>query len=471
MVSFIRSHPWSERRGKQLVMSPGGPTGTMLNDLAEQSFDRTNCEIIFAVLVLRLGYPPEKWRNVYKALTVLEFLLKRGSDQCVTLAREEMMYRLEDLEKFQYSAADGRDQGINVRHRAQAIRVLLNDQGHLDREREIYKAKRKQYQGFSREEMLSSSSAPVGKIQESMDADHAGHAQRSYHDGEPLSPQSTGHAPLHEAPAEITPVRGKNAGEMKGVTLEENKKHVEALKLLLQRPRTGAVQTAGMEVQRHAHRGLHQHWRFHLHAMRRHTSGTWGPYLKGEICNTGHLATGAGCLHGGHWEWGSQCVLEAKLQPGTKPHYDAPELGTFIRRKLPTLATPQRVSQPESTQSAGAASSPAEEGRHWPCRSDCSGLDWQGAAFATRDKGSSSADTGHGSVCCWNTCHPSQIAGTFSPPLAPGNSAPPQVASTPAQAVPRTSYPAVASSIPAATSLHPARDLMSCWHQLAQPDG
>jgi hypothetical protein len=25
---------------------------------------------------------------------------------------------------------------------------------------------------------------------------------------------------------------------------------------------------------------------------------------------------------------------EAKLQPGTKPHYDAPELGTFIRRKV-----------------------------------------------------------------------------------------------------------------------------------------
>eukprot|EP00884_Botryococcus_braunii_P012644 jgi/Botrbrau1/21380/Bobra.0216s0002.1 len=52
--------------------------------------------------------------------------------------------------------------------------------------------------------------------------------------------------------------------------------------------------------------------------------------------------------------------------------------------------------------------------------------------------------------------HPSQIAGTFSPPFGAGNSAPPQVASTPAQAVPRTSYPAVASSIPAATSLHPA---------------
>jgi hypothetical protein len=41
--------------------------------------------------------------------------------------------------------------------------------------------------------------------------------------------------------------------------------------------------------------------------------------------------------------------------------------------------------------------------------------------------------------------HPSQIAGTFSPPFGAGDSAPPQVASTPLQAVPSTSYPAVVS--------------------------
>lgn len=34
-----------------------------------------------AVLFFRLGYPAAKWRNVYKGLTVLEFLLKRGAEQ------------------------------------------------------------------------------------------------------------------------------------------------------------------------------------------------------------------------------------------------------------------------------------------------------------------------------------------------------------------------------------------------------
>lgn len=70
-----------------------------------------------AVVQLRLGYPPAKWRNVYKALTVLEFMVKRGSERCVAIARNELSHRLADLEGFQYVSPEGRDQGINVRHR------------------------------------------------------------------------------------------------------------------------------------------------------------------------------------------------------------------------------------------------------------------------------------------------------------------------------------------------------------------
>jgi len=72
------------------------------------------------VLQLRLGYAAAKWRNVYKALTVLEFLVRRGSGRCVALARSELLPKLEDLEDFQFVAPDGRDQGVNVRHRCAA---------------------------------------------------------------------------------------------------------------------------------------------------------------------------------------------------------------------------------------------------------------------------------------------------------------------------------------------------------------
>ena len=47
---------------------------------------------------------------------MLEFLLKRGGSQCVRLA-EDLITKLEHLGQFAYISIDGRDQGVNVRHR------------------------------------------------------------------------------------------------------------------------------------------------------------------------------------------------------------------------------------------------------------------------------------------------------------------------------------------------------------------
>lgn len=52
-----------------------------------------------------------------QALTVLEFLIKRGSSQCVELAQQEIAPRLAQLQQFSYVAPDGKDQGVNVSHR------------------------------------------------------------------------------------------------------------------------------------------------------------------------------------------------------------------------------------------------------------------------------------------------------------------------------------------------------------------
>ena len=75
------------------------------------------CAHVQAVIQLRLGYPPAKWRNVYKGLTLLEFLLKRGPDNCVRMARQDLLGRLADLEGFQYVSGEGKDVGANVRLR------------------------------------------------------------------------------------------------------------------------------------------------------------------------------------------------------------------------------------------------------------------------------------------------------------------------------------------------------------------
>ena len=51
-------------------------------------------------------------------LVSLEFLLKRGSEACVAIAKDDLMFRLDDLARnFDHRGPDGRDHGINVRHR------------------------------------------------------------------------------------------------------------------------------------------------------------------------------------------------------------------------------------------------------------------------------------------------------------------------------------------------------------------
>lgn len=48
---------------------------------------------------------------------MLEFLVKRGSEGCVARAKDDFLLKLEDLARFEYVAPDGKDVGLNVRHR------------------------------------------------------------------------------------------------------------------------------------------------------------------------------------------------------------------------------------------------------------------------------------------------------------------------------------------------------------------
>ena len=66
----LRWHPFTrvERQARAATRNqPWGPTGTELNELADLTRNPVDAAIIFAVLELRLAYPANKWRNVYKA--------------------------------------------------------------------------------------------------------------------------------------------------------------------------------------------------------------------------------------------------------------------------------------------------------------------------------------------------------------------------------------------------------------------
>ena len=194
-----------------------GPHGGQLVELAQLSFDPGNCAVIFSVLERRFEYPPHKWRNVYKALSVLEFLVQRGSDDAVNRAKSDFMQAtLERLEGFSYVTPDSRDVGSNVSHRARAIRLLLSNDNQLKAVRENGKIQSLRMAGLSQAATITA------------DIDQGGS------EGGSDSGDNSDENENHVSEKDVEQVN-TNAGETKGVSAEANARHMEALKKLLAR--------------------------------------------------------------------------------------------------------------------------------------------------------------------------------------------------------------------------------------------
>lgn len=105
---------------------PWGPHGTLLADIAQATRNYHEYQMIMAVIWKRINDTGKNWRHVYKALTVLEYLVAHGSERVIDDIREHS-YQIQTLSDFQYIDSSGRDQGSNVRKKSQSLVVLVND--------------------------------------------------------------------------------------------------------------------------------------------------------------------------------------------------------------------------------------------------------------------------------------------------------------------------------------------------------
>lgn len=89
----------------------------------------------------------EEWRQIYKALQLLEFLIKHGSERVIDDARSHLTL-LKMLRQFHYIDHNGKDQGINVRNRAKELTELLSDVDRIRAERKKARATKNKYTGM-----------------------------------------------------------------------------------------------------------------------------------------------------------------------------------------------------------------------------------------------------------------------------------------------------------------------------------
>ena len=88
----------------------------------------------------------EEWRQIYKSLQLLEFLVKNGSERVIDDARSHLGL-LRMLKQFHYIDPNGKDQGVNVRNRAQELSKMLGDVDAIRAERKKARANRNKYGG------------------------------------------------------------------------------------------------------------------------------------------------------------------------------------------------------------------------------------------------------------------------------------------------------------------------------------
>ncbi|PSC70401.1 Clathrin interactor EPSIN 3 isoform A [Micractinium conductrix] len=131
-----------------------GPHGSVMNQIADAAFDPENYRQIMGVLARRLQERDENWRMCYKALLLLEHLLKHGPGKIVGDVQSSAGV-LDRLCNFQYKDPNMKDHGVNVRHRAKEILDLVNSSDRLRDERDKAKANRQKYRGVSADQMRS----------------------------------------------------------------------------------------------------------------------------------------------------------------------------------------------------------------------------------------------------------------------------------------------------------------------------
>lgn len=132
---------------------PWGPTGVLMQEVAQATLTYEHFPEVMTMLWKRMLQDNRKnWRRTYKALLVLNYLVRNGSERVVTSSREHI-YDLRGLENYTYVDEYGKDQGINVRHKVRELIDFIQDDEKLREERKKAKKNKDKYVGMSSDAM------------------------------------------------------------------------------------------------------------------------------------------------------------------------------------------------------------------------------------------------------------------------------------------------------------------------------
>ncbi|KAJ2781855.1 hypothetical protein H4R18_002618 [Coemansia javaensis] len=113
---------------------PGAPSLALMSEIAQATYNQTDFLGIMDIIDKRMNDKGRLWRHVYKALVLLDYLLRAGAPYVVEYSIDNL-FIVKTLREFQHIDKSGLDQGANVREKAKALTALLSDRSRLEAER------------------------------------------------------------------------------------------------------------------------------------------------------------------------------------------------------------------------------------------------------------------------------------------------------------------------------------------------
>lgn len=172
---------------------PWGASNSLMAEIARGTFNYRDREEISNMIYRRFTEKSaHEWRQIYKSLQLMEYLVKNGSERFVDDARANISL-VSMLKSFHYIDSKGVDQGINIRNRSKELVTLLNDESKIRSERKKAKENAKKFDAISSKSMnqrnfrTTSSSvnnrSQYGNRNSVVDTDADGYENRIFGDG------------------------------------------------------------------------------------------------------------------------------------------------------------------------------------------------------------------------------------------------------------------------------------------------
>ncbi|XP_028928912.1 epsin-1 [Ornithorhynchus anatinus] len=135
MKNIVHNYSEAEIKVREATSNdPWGPSSSLMSEIADLTYNVVAFSEIMSMIWKRLNDHGKNWRHVYKAMTLMEYLIKTGSERVAQQCKENI-YAVQTLKDFQYVDRDGKDQGVNVREKAKQLVALLKDEERLREER------------------------------------------------------------------------------------------------------------------------------------------------------------------------------------------------------------------------------------------------------------------------------------------------------------------------------------------------